>query len=101
MKLSYIGAYAAGIATAAILAGAIYFLTQVGKLRGEDIVGSTRVNDTIVQIIREDKKWKYDDYRIEVLDDKGNIKVQFQGAGRKFTKAKIKNEGGLETLIPF
>jgi len=93
--------YVAGIATAAGIAGAIYFKTQVNNLRGENIVGSTKVNDVTIRVIQQDRKWAADDYRIEILDNEGDVRVQFQSYGHRFEKAKIKGEGGLETSIDF
>jgi hypothetical protein len=93
--------YVAGIATAAGIAGAVYLETQFNNLRGENVVGSTEVDDVTIRVIEQDKKWAADCYRIEILDKKGNVRVQFQGNGHRFGKAEIKNEGGLETSIDF
>ena len=93
--------YIVGIATAVLFAGAIYFGIESNKLRGESIVGSTSVDDVTVRVIKQDRKFLYDDYRIEILDSEGNIQVQFQGIGHEFKKGKIKSEDGLERIIKF
>ena len=93
--------YVGGVATAVGVAGAIYFVTQVNNFRGEKTVFSKKVDDATVRLIKQDRKWMKDDYRIEILDNEGKVKVQLQGYGNKFERAEIRGKEGLEASIDF
>jgi len=92
--------YIAGIATVLAVCGALYWKSQQDKIARErciDLVEYTQpVSTKKVRVIKEDKKWSLKHtYRIEALDERGVVKMRFEGLTKEPTLEKIADNNDL------